>query len=520
MLTHSWTESDAFGIRRRLPKRQTVNVRFRPPSARRVGPATDPTRHDPLVADLVAAVGVDRVHTGDLERALYGHDASILEGRAGVVCFPESTEQVQAVVRTAAAHGRPVVPRGAGTGLAGGAVPVGPPGREPVVVVTTRMNRIRGVDVAARRAWVEPGVLNLDLSRAVAEHGLHFAPDPSSQQACSVGGNVANNSGGPHCLAYGVTTAHVLAVEVVLSDGEVAVLGSLDPEPPGYDLRGAFVGSEGTMGIATAVAVRLTPLPPAVRTLLVGFASVEAAAEVVSAVIAAGIVPAALEMMDARITTAVEAFVHAGFPTDAAAVLLAEVDGLPEGADAAARRVEELALEGGATSVRLAADPAERDLWWKGRKSAFGAVARVAPDYYLHDTVVPRTRLAEILARVYEIAEEHDVGVMNVFHAGDGNLHPLFLFDRRRPGELDRVKAAGDRLIEMCIAAGGVLSGEHGIGLEKRDHMPLLFGEPDLAAQDVLRSAFDPVRLFNPDKVLPSGSRCGDLQSVPAGAWV
>jgi len=424
------------------------------------------------------------------------------------------------VVRAAAAYGRPVVPRGAGTGLAGGAVPVGPPGAEPVVLVTTRMNRVRSVDVAARTAWVEPGVLNLDLSRAVADHGLHFAPDPSSQQACSVGGNVANNSGGPHCLAYGVTTAHVLAVEVVLSDGSVAVLGGLDPEPAGYDLRGAFVGSEGTMGVATAVAVRLTPVPPAVRTMLAGFPSVEAAADTVSAVIAAGIVPAALEMMDARITAAVEAFVHAGLPSDAAALLLVELDGLPAGTDAAAARVAELARAGGATSVRTAESPAERELWWKARKSAFGAVARVAPDYYLHDTVVPRTRLAEILARVYEIADRHGVGVMNVFHAGDGNLHPLFLFDRRRPGEMERVRRAGDELIAVCIAAGGVLSGEHGIGLEKRDHMSLMFGPADLAAQDALRWAFDPARLFNPDKVLPSGSRCGDLQSVPAGTWV
>jgi glycolate oxidase len=514
MLTHSWSESGAVGIRMRLPAGQTVEVRFRAVFERRRSAV------DPLTAELAVAIGAANVRCGDLERTLYGHDASILDGRAGVVCFPESSADVQAVVRVAAAHGRAVVPRGAGTGLAGGAVPVGPPGREPVVLVTTRLNRIRSVDVAGRTAWVEPGVLNLDLSRAVAGHGLHFAPDPSSQQACSIGGNVANNSGGPHCLAYGVTTAHVLAVEVVLSDGSVAVLGGLDPEPVGYDLRGAFVGSEGTMGVATAVLVRLTPLPPAVRTLLVGFPSVEAAAQTVSAVIAAGIVPAALEMMDARITTAVEEFVHAGFPADAAAVLLAEVDGLPAGTEAAAAGVAELARAAGATSVRIAASPEERDLWWKGRKSAFGAVARVAPDYYLHDTVVPRTRLAEILARVYEIADRHGVGVMNVFHAGDGNLHPLFLFDRRRPGEMERVKQAGDELIAMCIAAGGVLSGEHGIGLEKRDHMPLLFGPADLRAQDAVRQAFDPLRLFNPDKVLPSGSRCGDLQSVPAGAWV
>ena len=477
-------------------------------------------RDQDLVAELTTALSAERVRSGALERALYGRDASVIAGRAGVVCFPETTDEVRAIVNCARTHGRAIVPRGAGTGLAGGAVPVGPEGREPIVVVTTRMTRIRQVDPVARRAWVEPGVLNLDLSRAVAEHGLHFAPDPSSQQACSIGGNIANNSGGPHCLLYGVTSAHVLSLEVVLSDGEVAILGGLDPEPTGYDLRGAFVGSEGTMGIVTAAAVRLTPLPPAVTTLLVGFPTVDAAADTVSAVIAAGIVPAALEMMDARITRAVEEFVHAGFPTDAAAVLIVELDGLAAGVAEAAARVSALAADHGARDIRVARTGDERELWWKGRKSAFGAVARVAPDYYLHDTVVPRTRLAEILGRVYELAERHGVGVMNVFHAGDGNLHPLFLFDRRRPGEMERVKAAGDELIRICVDAGGVLSGEHGIGLEKRDHMPLLFGPADLEAQDALRTAFDPLRLFNPDKVLPAGSRCGDLQSIPEGVWV
>ncbi|HZT67667.1 MAG TPA: FAD-linked oxidase C-terminal domain-containing protein [Acidimicrobiales bacterium] len=473
-----------------------------------------------LLEDLTAALGAGAVKGDPLELALYARDASVMEGSAGCVCFPTDAAQVQAVVGVARAHGRSVVPRGSGTGLAGGAVPIGKPGAEPVVVVTTRMNRILSVDAAARTAWVEPGVLNLDLSRAVAHLGLHFAPDPSSQQACSVGGNVANNSGGPHCLAYGVTTAHVLAVEVVLSDGSVARLGGTDPDPTGYDLRGAFVGSEGTMGLATAVLVRLTPLPPAVRTLLADFPSAESAAETVSAVIAAGVVPAALEMMDQRITVAVEDFVHAGFPTDAAAVLLAEIDGLPGGVDAAVATVVELARRHGARQVRVAADEAERALLWKGRKSAFGAVARIAPDYYLHDAVVPRTRLSEVLQRVYEIADANHVGVMNVFHAGDGNLHPLFLFDRRVPGALERVHEAAGEVLRICLDAGGVLSGEHGIGLEKRDYMPLLFSEDDLAAQDALRRAFDPERLFNPDKVLPSGSRCGDIRSLPEGVWV
>ena len=473
-----------------------------------------------LVADLAAAIGPERVRDGALELSLYGRDASVMEGRAAVVCFPGSTDDVRAAVRVARAHGRPVVTRGSGTGLAGGAVPVGHRGAEPVMVVTTRMNRILEVDAEQRVAWVQPGVLNLDLSRAVAHLGLHFAPDPSSQQACSVGGNVANNSGGPHCLAYGVTTAHVLAVEVVLSDGSVARVGGLEPDPPGYDLRGAFVGSEGTMGVATAVAVRLTPLPPAVSTLLVDFASPEAAADTVSAVIAAGVVPAAMEMMDQRITAAVEEFVHAGFPTDAAAVLLVEVDGLAGGVAAGVETVRRVARAHGARTVRVAATAAERELLWKGRKSAFGAVARLAPNYYLHDAVVPRTRLTEVLHRVYELADAHEVSVMNVFHAGDGNLHPLFLFDRRVPGALERVHEVAAEVLRVCLAAGGVLSGEHGIGLEKRDYMPLMFGPDDLAAQDALRSAFDPDRLFNPDKVLPSGSRCGDLQDLPEGVWV
>jgi glycolate oxidase len=433
-----------------------------------------------------------------------------------VACFPTSTAEVAAAVRIARRHGRPFVARGSGTGLAGGAVPVG----DPVVIVTTKMDRILSVDPDDRVAWVEPGVVNLDLTRALAAHGLHFAPDPSSQQACTIGGNVANNSGGPHCLAYGVTSAHVLAVEVVLPDGDVTVLGGLDPEPAGLDLRGAFVGSEGTLGIATRIAVRLTPDPPEVATLLLDFGSVDAAAETVSGIIAAGILPAALEMMDRRITQAAEEFAHAGYPTDAAAVLLAEVDGLPAGVADAVARIGDIGRAHGARAVRVAADDAERALLWKGRKSAFGAVARVAPNYYLHDTVVPRTRLVEVLTEVYAIAERHDLDVMNVFHAGDGNLHPLLLFDAREPGVMDRVHAAGDEIVRVSLAAGGVLSGEHGIGLEKRDLMPLLFGPDDLDAQARLREAFDPDGVANPTKVLPAGSRCGDLQAVPEGVWV
>jgi glycolate oxidase len=476
------------------------------------------------VDDLRAALSPSRVLSRPLELALYARDASVLSGRAEVVCLPESTAEVQACVRIARAHGRPFTPRGSGTGLAGGAVPVD----DPVVIVTTRMNRVLDVDVDRRVAWVEPGVLNLDLSRAVAPHGLHFAPDPSSQQSCSIGGNVANNSGGPHCLLYGVTSAHVLAVEVVLPDASVAMLGGVDAEPSGYDLRGAFVGSEGTMGIATRIAVRLTPLPPAVRTLLLGFASPDAAAETVTAVIAAGIVPAALAMMAAEITRAVEAFVHAGFPVDAAAVLLVEVDGLPAGVAAAVESITSIARACGATSIRVAGDDAERALLWKGRKSAFGAIARIAPNYYLHDAVVPRTRLVPVLREVYEIAARHSLLVMNVFHAGDGNLHPLLVFDAREPGVMERVHAAGAEIIAACVAAGGVLSGEHGIGLEKRDFRPLVFTEEDLDAQACVRAAFDPDGRMNPQKVLPDGARCGDFAAaalaragrLPEGTWI
>ncbi|HEY3187307.1 MAG TPA: FAD-binding protein, partial [Solirubrobacteraceae bacterium] len=346
---------------------------------------------DAVVADLRGALEPDRVLTTALELALYSRDASVIEGHAGVVCFPCDTAEVQAVVRVARRHGRAVVPRGSGTGLAGGAVPVGATddGPPPIVLVTSKMDRILEVDADERVAWVQPGVLNLDLTRAVAEHELHFAPDPSSQQSCTIGGNVANNSGGPHCLLYGVTSGHVLAVEVVLADGSVAMIGGLEPDVPGYDLRGAFVGSEGTMGVATRIAVRLTPNPPAVRTLLADFTEVDAAAATVSGIIAAGIVPAALEMMDAEITRAVEDYVHAGFPRDAAAILLVEVDGLAAGVDEAAAEIDAIARANGARSLRVAVDAAERALLWKGRKSAFGAIARIAPNYYLHDAVVP-----------------------------------------------------------------------------------------------------------------------------------
>jgi glycolate oxidase len=469
-----------------------------------------------IVADLRRALDSNRVRDGISELSLYRHDASHMEGRAVAVCFPTCTAEVQACVEVANRYSVPFVARGSGTGLAGGAVP--PEGA--VVISTTKMNRVLSVDPLARRAWVEPGVLNLDLSRHVARHGLHFAPDPSSQQTCSIGGNVANNSGGPHCLSEGVTAAHILALEVVLPDGAVTVLGGEDPEPAGYDLRGAFVGSEGMFGIATKICVRLTPDPPATCTMLMDFDSVEAGASTVSAVIAAGIVPAAMEMMDRLCLEAVEAYIHAGLPLDAAAALLVEVVGLPHGVDGDAAVVRRIATDHGVRSIRIAADDEERALLWKGRKSAFGAIARIKPNYYLHDTVVPRRELPGVLGQVYEIAARHDLLVLNVFHAGDGNLHPLLVFDAREPGVMKRVEAAGEEIVRASVAAGGVLSGEHGIGLEKRDLMPLLFTPIDLDAQARLRAAFDPRGLANPGKVLPSPARCGDLQAVPEGAWI
>jgi glycolate oxidase len=331
---------------------------------------------------------------------------------------------------------------------------------------------------------------------------------------------VANNSGGPHCLADGVTSSHILALEVVLPDGEVVVLGSESGEADGYDLRGAFVGSEGMCGIATRVCVRLTQNAPAVSTLWCDFTTVDDGARTVSAIIAAGMLPAALEMMDQLCLRAVEAYIQAGLDTTAAASLLVEVTGLPHAVAADTERIVAIARAHGCTNVRVAADDAERALLWKGRKSAFGAIARIKPNYYLHDTVVPRRVLPEVLREVYAIAERYELLVLNVFHAGDGNLHPLLVFDKREPGVLERVHAAGDAIVRVSVAHGGVLSGEHGIGLEKRDLMPLMFSPADLAAQAALRRAFDPAGIANPNKVLPSPAACGDAQHVPEGAWI
>jgi glycolate oxidase len=471
------------------------------------------------IEELRSLLGADRVLDDPLERHIFSKDASLLRGNPDCIVFPRTAEEVALIVRIAAAHNLPVIPRGAGTGLTAGASPA----QGGIVVVMTGMNEIE-IDVPNQAAWVGPGVINLDLSRAARPHGLHFAPDPSSQSACTIGGNVANNSGGPHCLAEGSTTSHVLGLEFVTASGEILHTGSLAPDSPGLDLRALIVGSEGTLGIATRVLVRLLPLPEDVRTLLLDFGSVEAAARTVSDVIGAGMVPAALEMMDQRMTTAVENWLKAGLPTDAAAVLLAEVVGSSATVESEARIISEIGRENGARNVVIAIEEADRALLWKWRKSAFGAVAQLAPNYYLHDTVVPRTRLVEAMAGVYEIADRHDLTMLNVFHAGDGNLHPLIAFDASDPVVAKKVRMAGDEIVELCLSMGGALSGEHGIGVEKRDLMSVSFSEIDLDAQARVKDVFDSSHVLNPGKILPSGSRCFDFggvrREIPEGAWV
>ncbi|MCP3973496.1 MAG: FAD-binding protein [bacterium] len=463
-----------------------------------------------LAADLRLVLGADRVLDHPLDLQIYAKDAGVTPGTVAAVVFPETTQEVAAVVRIAVVHEVPIVARGAGTGLSGGAVPT----RPGLVVALTRLNQIWEVDEAAHTAWVGPGVINLELSQHTTPLGLHYAPDPSSQSACTIGGNVGTNAGGPHCLAEGSTVSHILAVELVTAGGDVLLLGGAAPDPIGLDLVGVVVGSEGTMGLVTKVLVKLTENAPEVRTLLLAFPTIEAAAETVSSVVAGGIVPAALELMDRPMIEAVENFKSCGFPLDAAAVLIAEVAGHPAAVEAEAQLVADAGAAAGATEIRIAATAAERDLIWLGRKSAFGAVAYAAPDYYLHDTVVPRTRLVEAMSGIYEIGERYGISMLNVFHAGDGNLHPLVAFDAKEPGMLEKVRAAADEMVKLSIEVGGALSGEHGIGLEKRDLMGEMFSAVDLDAQARLRDAFDPIGILNPDKVLPEGSRCFDFGLV------
>ena len=437
---------------------------------------------------------------------LYEYDGAVDTATPDAVVLPNDTGDVAALARFCHEHRVPIVPRGAGTGLSGGAIPV----EGGVVVSFARMARILEIDVANRRAVVQPGLINLHLSTAAAPHGLHFVPDPSSQKACTLGGNVAENSGGPHTLAYGVTTNHVTGVEIVLSDGTIVRLGGKAEDAEGYDLVGAFVGSEGTLGLVTEITVKLTPLPEDKRTLLAAFPTMDQASSAVSAIIGAGIVPAAIEMMDNLATQAVEAAVGAGYPLDAGGILLVDVDGLREGLEEAALRIEAICRENGATTLRRATSALEREKLWAGRKGAFAAMGRLAPAYYVQDGVIPRTRLPEVLRAVEEIGARHGVRIANVFHAGDGNLHPLILFAEL--SELPRVHEAGLEILTACVTAGGSITGEHGVGMEKNCYLPLQFDAADLAAMRHLKDAFDPAGLANPGKIFPTPSRCREFQ--------
>jgi glycolate oxidase subunit GlcD len=417
-----------------------------------------------------------------------------------VVALPATRQETVALVRFLARHGIPWVARGAGTGLSGGALA----DAEAVLIPLTRMRRILEIDARTRRARVEPGVVNAQLGQAAATHGLQYCPDPSSQTACTLGGNVAENAGGPHCLKYGVTTNHVTALDVVLSDGSLARLGSPHGEAWGPDLVGLFVGSEGMFGIALEITVRLEPLPAAIRTLLADFGTVRAATEAVSAIIATGIVPAALELIDQGTIRAVESSIYAaGYPTDAAAVLLVELDGPPETVAADARTTEGLLCRYGARSLRQATSPADRARLWQGRKKAFGAMGRVAPDLVVQDAVVPRSLLPDVLDAIGEIGRRFALTICNVFHAGDGNLHPNICYDRRDPELARRVRQASREIMETCVAAGGSITGEHGVGADKLDYMPLVFDADTLSTMCAVRRAFDPDTRANPGKVVP-----------------
>lgn len=457
-----------------------------------------------LAPSLRRIVGADGVVTDPDELRTYACDGLTSHAAVpGIVVLPTTAAQVAEVVRTCVAHGVPYVARGSGTGLSGGALPRS----DGVLVVTSRMRRILEVDIPNQRAVVEPGVVNLAVTRVAAPHGYYYAPDPSSQQICSIGGNVAENSGGAHCLKYGFTVNHVLELEVVTPDGEIVTIGG---HGPGYDLVGAFVGSEGTLGIATRVTVRLLRAPEAVQTMLAGFRTVDEAGACVSAIIAAGVVPAAVEMMDALAIEAAEAAVACGYPAGAGAVLIVEVDGpAPEVADELAA-VRRLAEEAGAFEIRVAADDAERAAIWKGRKSAFAAVGRISPAYLVQDGVVPRTALPQVLREIAELSAETGIRVANVFHAGDGNLHPLVLYDDAVPGEAERAEQVSAQIMARCLAHGGSITGEHGVGVDKAAYMPRMFTEADLDTMQLLRCAFDPRGLCNPGKVFPTPRLCGE----------
>ncbi len=454
-------------------------------------------------AELRRVVGREAVISSPNDLRIFERDGSIEGALPDAVVLASSTQEVADVMKIAARHNVPVVPRGAGTGLSGGAVTI----RGGIALQVTRMRRILEIDPVAQTATVEPGVVNQELSLVAAQHGLFYAPDPSSQKACTIGGNAAENSGGPHCLYYGVTTNHVLGMEVVLADGSVHWVSGDTPDRTGLDLCGVLVGSEGTLCAITKIKVRLLRIPPSVVTLLAAFPTIEAASQAVSAVIGHGIVPAALEMMDNVTVGAVEAHYHAGYPTDAGAVLLVEVDGIAESTRELTDAISKILADNHGYAMREAQTSSERELLWAGRKGAIGALGRIKPNYYLHDGVVPRSRLPQILSAVGEIGEHYKLPVANVFHAGDGNLHPNILFDIRDHGVMEQVESAGEEMLRAVVELGGALSGEHGIGLEKSAFMPWIYTPDDLDAMHRVKDVFDPAGILNPGKIFPDPSR-------------
>lgn len=452
-----------------------------------------------LIERLGGIVGPDHVLSSAMDRMLYSYDASLEKALPDVIVLPASTEEVSRVMALAHEHKIPILGRGSGTNLTGGTVPV----RGGIVVHFSRMNRILEIDIPNRTVTVEPGVITLDLQTEVLKKGFVYQPDPASQKVSTIGGNIAENSGGPHCLKYGVTSNHVQGLELVLDDGTVVWTGGKAWDNPGYDITGLFVGCEGTLGLVTKAVLKLERAPEAVKTLLAIYDTVEDGANTVSAIIAEGIVPATLEMMDNTVMRAVEATIKVGYPLDAAAVLIIELDGMPEGMDDKAGRIVEICRNNRVREVKVAGDEAERALLWAGRKGAFGSVGQVRPSYLCCDGTVPRTRLPQVLKQVIEIGRKYDLPIGNVFHAGDGNLHPLIMFDERDDEERSRVLKAGSEILKACADAGGTISGEHGIGLEKLKELRFIFNENDLRFAWKIKQAFDPDNILNPEKLIP-----------------
>jgi len=453
-----------------------------------------------LISRLKEIVGDAYVLSSDMDLTLYGYDASLEKGKPDVVVTPDSTEQVSQVVSLAYQERIPVIGRGSGTNLSGGTIAT----KGGIVIHFSRMNRILEIDLPNRTVTVEPGLITLDLQNLLLKKGFVYAPDPASQKVSTLGGNFGENSGGPHCLKYGVTTNHVLGAEVVLYDGRVVWTGGKSQDNPGYDLPGLLVGSEGTLGIVTKIMLRIIRSPEAVKTMLALYDTIEDAGNTVSAIIAEGIVPATLEMMDNLVLKAVEESVHAGYPLDVAAVLIIELDGMADGMERQAEKIMEICRRHTVREIRLAKSDAERAELWAGRKGAFGAVARLRPSYLVCDGTVPRTKLPEVLSKVLEVSKKYDLPIGNVFHAGDGNLHPLILFDERDPDELKRVYEAASEILKICADVGGTISGEHGIGVEKLKEMSFIFSEGDIDFMRQVKKAMDPNDMWNPGKVLPA----------------